>query len=78
MRRTPAACRRPASSARRRVRAERPPATPEARRADAVRAFRRACEDQDSGDAVVFAVAPDTAYGFGRDNGVYNPTRWTL
>ncbi|MER5829853.1 pyridoxamine 5'-phosphate oxidase family protein [Streptomyces sp. NPDC002130] len=31
-----------------------------------------------SGDAVVFAVAPDTAYGFGRDNGVYSHTRWTF
>ncbi|MFE4056302.1 pyridoxamine 5'-phosphate oxidase family protein [Streptomyces sp. NPDC059096] len=34
-------------------------------------AFRR-------GDAVVFAVAPDTAYGFGRDDGVYTHTRWTF
>jgi len=30
------------------------------------------------GDAVVFAVAPDTAYGFGRDEGVYSHTRWTF
>lgn len=29
-----------------------------------------------NGDAVVFAVAPITAYGFGRDNGVYSHTRW--
>ncbi|MFD4609320.1 pyridoxamine 5'-phosphate oxidase family protein [Streptomyces sp. NPDC058440] len=28
------------------------------------------------GDAVVFAVAPATAYGFGRDDGVYSHTRW--
>ena len=30
------------------------------------------------GDAVVFAVAPDTAYGFGRDDGVYTHTRWAF
>ncbi|MFF9126336.1 pyridoxamine 5'-phosphate oxidase family protein [Streptomyces sp. NPDC014889] len=30
------------------------------------------------GDAVVFAVAPATAYGFGRDDGVYSHTRWTF
>ncbi|MFE9622838.1 pyridoxamine 5'-phosphate oxidase family protein [Streptomyces sp. NPDC006527] len=30
------------------------------------------------GDAVVFALAPDTAYGFGRDDGVYTHTRWTF
>ncbi|MFJ3925199.1 pyridoxamine 5'-phosphate oxidase family protein [Streptomyces sp. NPDC090022] len=30
------------------------------------------------GDAVVFAVAPGTAYGFGRDDGVYTHTRWTF
>ena len=30
------------------------------------------------GDAVVFAVAPDTAYGFGRDEGIYSHTRWTF
>ncbi|MFF8784667.1 pyridoxamine 5'-phosphate oxidase family protein [Streptomyces sp. NPDC015125] len=34
-------------------------------------AFRR-------GDAVVFAVAPVTAYGFGRDDGVYTHTRWAF
>ncbi|MER5811028.1 pyridoxamine 5'-phosphate oxidase family protein [Streptomyces sp. NPDC002033] len=31
-----------------------------------------------TGDVVVFAVAPDTAYGFGRDDGVYSHTRWTF
>jgi nitroimidazol reductase NimA-like FMN-containing flavoprotein (pyridoxamine 5'-phosphate oxidase superfamily) len=31
-----------------------------------------------SGEAVVFAVAPDTAYGFGRDDGVYTHTRWVF
>jgi nitroimidazol reductase NimA-like FMN-containing flavoprotein (pyridoxamine 5'-phosphate oxidase superfamily) len=30
------------------------------------------------GDVVVFAVAPATAYGFGRDDGVYTHTRWTF
>lgn len=30
------------------------------------------------GTAVVFAVAPTTAYGFGRDGGVYSHTRWTF
>lgn len=30
------------------------------------------------GDAVVFAVAPATAYGFGRDDGVYSHTRWAF
>ncbi|MFF3614930.1 pyridoxamine 5'-phosphate oxidase family protein [Streptomyces sp. NPDC002580] len=30
------------------------------------------------GDATVFAVAPVTAYGFGRDDGVYTHTRWTF
>ncbi|MGP3975904.1 pyridoxamine 5'-phosphate oxidase family protein [Streptomyces sp. 8N114] len=30
------------------------------------------------GDVLVFAVAPDTAYGFGRDGGVYSHTRWTF
>ncbi|MGW7313753.1 pyridoxamine 5'-phosphate oxidase family protein [Streptomyces sp. NPDC054854] len=30
------------------------------------------------GDGVVFAVAPATAYGFGRDDGVYSHTRWSF
>ncbi|MET9607892.1 pyridoxamine 5'-phosphate oxidase family protein [Streptomyces sp. NPDC006512] len=30
------------------------------------------------GEAVVFGVAPATAYGFGRDDGVYSHTRWTF
>ncbi|MFI0813737.1 pyridoxamine 5'-phosphate oxidase family protein [Streptomyces echinatus] len=29
-----------------------------------------------TGKAVVFAVSPATAYGFGRDGGVYTHTRW--
>lgn len=31
-----------------------------------------------TGDVVVFAVAPATAYGFGRREGVYTHTRWTF
>ncbi|MFB7931643.1 pyridoxamine 5'-phosphate oxidase family protein [Streptomyces sp. NPDC056039] len=31
-----------------------------------------------SGEDVVYAVSPDTAYGFGRDNGVYSHTRWSF
>ncbi|MFH8798255.1 pyridoxamine 5'-phosphate oxidase family protein [Streptomyces sp. NPDC017936] len=31
-----------------------------------------------TGDAVVFAVSPATAYGFGRDDGVFTHTRWTF
>ncbi|MEV5516573.1 pyridoxamine 5'-phosphate oxidase family protein [Streptomyces flaveolus] len=30
------------------------------------------------GDVTVFAVAPATAYGFGRDDGVYSHTRWAF
>jgi RNA polymerase sigma factor (sigma-70 family) len=45
--RTPAACRQLASSARRRVRASQPPATPAARQAAIVRAFKTAWEAQD-------------------------------
>ncbi|MFB7713295.1 pyridoxamine 5'-phosphate oxidase family protein [Streptomyces sp. NPDC056105] len=30
------------------------------------------------GDAMVFAVSPATAYGFGRDGGVYSHTRWAF
>ncbi|MEW2164913.1 pyridoxamine 5'-phosphate oxidase family protein [Streptomyces sp. NPDC007084] len=30
------------------------------------------------GDVLVFAVAPSTAYGFGRDDGVYTHTRWSF
>ncbi|MFI6698702.1 pyridoxamine 5'-phosphate oxidase family protein [Streptomyces sp. NPDC050509] len=30
------------------------------------------------GDATVFAVAPATAYGFGRDDGAYTHTRWAF
>jgi RNA polymerase sigma-70 factor (ECF subfamily) len=47
--RTPAACRQLATSARRRVRAAQPPATPTARQASIVRDFRQAWEAQDIG-----------------------------
>ncbi|MFD8980191.1 pyridoxamine 5'-phosphate oxidase family protein [Streptomyces sp. NPDC059564] len=30
------------------------------------------------GGVTVFAVTPSTAYGFGRDDGVYTHTRWTF
>ncbi|MCX5387024.1 pyridoxamine 5'-phosphate oxidase family protein [Streptomyces sp. NBC_00083] len=31
-----------------------------------------------TGNVAVFAVAPDTAYGFGRDGGAFTHTRWTF
>lgn len=31
-----------------------------------------------NGNVVVFAVAPSTAYGFGRDDGIYTHTRWAF
>ncbi len=45
--RTPAACRQLASSARRRIRASQPPATPTARQASLVRDFKKAWEARD-------------------------------
>ena len=45
--RTPAACRQLASSARRRIRASQAPATPAARQAGIIRAFKQAWEAQD-------------------------------
>lgn len=45
--RSPAACRQLASSARRRIRASQPPATPLTKQAETVRAFRKAWADQD-------------------------------
>ncbi|MGI5205117.1 RNA polymerase sigma factor SigJ [Spirillospora sp. CA-108201] len=56
--RTPAACRQLASSARRRVRAARPSATPAAQHAGVVRAFKRAWEAQDI-DALIRLLDPD-------------------
>jgi RNA polymerase sigma factor (sigma-70 family) len=63
--RTPAACRQLASSARRRLRASQPPATPAARQASIVRAFKQAWEAGDIG-ALVGLLDPDaTAIGDG-------------
>ena len=56
--RTPAACRQLASSARRRIRAAQPPATPAARQADIVRAFKAAWEAKDI-DALIGLLDPD-------------------
>ena len=55
--RTPAACRQLASSARRRVRASQPPATPTARQAGIVRAFKQAWEAKDI-DALIGLLDP--------------------
>ena len=56
--RTPAACRQLASSARRRVRTSQAPATPAARRAGIVRAFKAAWEAKDI-DALIGLLDPD-------------------
>lgn len=56
--RTPAACRQLATSARRRVREARPPATPEAQRAGVVRDFKEAWQAKDIG-ALVRLLDPD-------------------
>jgi RNA polymerase sigma factor (sigma-70 family) len=56
--RTPAACRQLASSARRRIRASQGPATPTARQADVVRAFKAAWEAKDI-DALIGLLDPD-------------------
>lgn len=56
--RTPAACRQLASSARRRLRAAQPPATPTAQRADVVRDFKEAWEAKDI-DALIGLLDPD-------------------
>jgi RNA polymerase sigma-70 factor (ECF subfamily) len=56
--RTPAACRQLASSARRRIRASQAPATPTARRAGIVRAFKEAWEARDI-DALIGLLDPD-------------------
>jgi RNA polymerase sigma-70 factor (ECF subfamily) len=56
--RTPAACRQLASSARRRIRAARPSATPAAQRAGVVRDFKRAWEAKDI-DALIGLLDPD-------------------
>jgi RNA polymerase sigma factor (sigma-70 family) len=56
--RTPAACRQLASSARRRIRAARPPATPTADQASIVRDFRQAWEAKDI-NALLRLLDPD-------------------
>jgi len=56
--RTPAACRQLASSARRRIRASQPPATPTARQAAIVRDFKHAWEARDI-NALVSLLDPD-------------------
>jgi RNA polymerase sigma factor (sigma-70 family) len=55
--RTPAACRQLASSARRRIRASQAPATPAARHAGVVRAFKAAWEAKDI-DAIIGLLDP--------------------
>ena len=56
--RTPAACRQLAVSARRRIRVAPPPATPAARQADVVRAFKQAWEAKDI-DALIGLLDPE-------------------
>ena len=56
--RTPAACRQLASSARRRIRASQPPATPSAQQAGIIRAFKQAWEAKDI-DALIGLLDPD-------------------
>ncbi|HEY6791999.1 MAG TPA: RNA polymerase sigma factor SigJ [Trebonia sp.] len=56
--RTPAACRQLASSARRRIRASQAPATPAARQAGTIRAFKQAWEAKDI-DALISLLDPD-------------------
>jgi RNA polymerase sigma-70 factor (ECF subfamily) len=56
--RTPAACRQLATSARRRIRAARAPATPAARQAGIVRAFKAAWEAKDI-DAIIGLLDPE-------------------
>ncbi|RBQ21467.1 RNA polymerase subunit sigma-24 [Spongiactinospora rosea] len=56
--RTPAACRQLASSARRRIRAARPPEPPPSRQADLVREFKRAWQAKDI-NALIGLLDPD-------------------
>jgi RNA polymerase sigma-70 factor (ECF subfamily) len=63
--RTPAACRQLASSARRRIRASQPPATPTARQAAIVRAFKEAWEARDIGALIGLLDPGATAVGDG-------------
>ena len=61
--RTPAACRQLASSARRRLRAAQPPATPTARQASIVRDFKQAWEAQDIGALIALLDPAATVTG---------------
>jgi RNA polymerase sigma factor (sigma-70 family) len=63
--RTPAACRQLASSARRRIRAARPPAAPPARQARLVRDFKQAWEAGDIGALIGLLDPAATATGDG-------------
>jgi RNA polymerase sigma factor (sigma-70 family) len=63
--RSPAACRQLASSARRRIRAAQPPATPTARQAGIVRDFKRAWEAGDVGALIGLLDPRATAIGDG-------------
>ena len=56
--RTPAACRQLTSSARRRIRASQPPATPTAQQADIIRHFKQAREAADI-NALIAVLDPD-------------------
>jgi RNA polymerase sigma factor (sigma-70 family) len=73
--RTPSACRQLASSARRRVRAAKPPATPTARQASIVRDFKRAWEAQDINAllGLLDLSATVTADGGGRVSAALSP-----
>ena len=73
--RTPAACRQLASSARRRIRASEPPATPTARQAGIIRNFKQAWEAKDI-DALIGLLDPDAtviADGGGRVSAALRP-----
>jgi RNA polymerase sigma factor (sigma-70 family) len=63
--RTPAACRQLASSARRRIRASQAPATPAARQAGIIRAFKQAWEAQDIGALIALLDPGATAIADG-------------
>ncbi|WAL68927.1 RNA polymerase sigma factor SigJ [Amycolatopsis cynarae] len=73
--RTPAACRQLASSARRRIRASQPPATPAAQQARLVRSFKQAWEAKDI-NALIGVLDPDataTADGGGLVDAALRP-----
>ncbi len=73
--RTSAACRQLASSARRRIRASQPPATPAARQLGIVRDFKKAWEAKDI-EALISLLDPDatvTADGGGRVSAALRP-----